>query len=47
MRITGISLVKIANGKIVAGWDNWDQMTMMREIGAIKGVEVPLAASGE
>ncbi len=46
VRITGISLVKIANGKIVAGWDNWDQLTMMREIGAIKGVEIPLAASG-
>jgi steroid delta-isomerase-like uncharacterized protein len=46
VRITGISLVKIANGKIVAGWDNWDQMTMMREIGALKGAEIPLAASG-
>ncbi len=46
VRITGISLVKIANGKIVAGWDNWDEMTMMRAIGAIKGAEIPLAASG-
>ena len=46
VRITGISLVKIANGKIVAGWDNWDQLTMMREIGALKGAEIPLAASG-
>ena len=43
IRITGISMVKIANGKIVAGWDNWDQMTMLKEIGAIKGAEVPLA----
>jgi steroid delta-isomerase-like uncharacterized protein len=47
VRITGISLVKIAGGKIVAGWDNWDQMTMMREIGAIGGTEIPLAASGK
>lgn len=45
VRITGISLVKIANGKIVAGWDNWDQLTMMREIGAIQGAEIPLAAA--
>ena len=43
IRITGISMVQIANGKIVAGWDNWDQMTMLKEIGAIKGAEVPLA----
>ena len=47
IRITGISLVQIADGKIVAGWDNWDQMTMMREIGAIRAAEVPLAAGGE
>jgi len=40
VRITGISLVQIAGGKIVAGWDNWDQMTMMREIGAIKEVHL-------
>jgi steroid delta-isomerase-like uncharacterized protein len=46
VRITGISLVQIANGKIIAGWDNWDQMTLMREIGAIKGAEILLAASG-
>lgn len=45
VRITGISLVQIVNGKIVAGWDNWDEMAMMREIGAIQGVEIPLVAS--
>ena len=44
VRITGISLAQIANGKIVAGWDNWDQMTMMQEIGAAKMMEVPLTA---
>jgi steroid delta-isomerase-like uncharacterized protein len=46
VRITGISLVRIADGKIAAGWDNWDQMTMMREIGAIGGAAIPMAASG-
>jgi steroid delta-isomerase-like uncharacterized protein len=45
IRITGISMVQVANGKIVAGWDNWDQMTMLKEIGAIKGAEIPLAAA--
>ncbi len=45
IRITGISMVQIANGKIVAGWDNWDQMTMLKEIGAMKGAEISLAAA--
>jgi steroid delta-isomerase-like uncharacterized protein len=45
IRITGISMVQIAHGKIVAGWDNWDQMTMLKEVGAIKGAEISLAAT--
>src|SRR5580704_11131010 len=28
--ITGISMVRIANGQIVEGWDNWDQLTMLQ-----------------
>lgn len=44
VRITGISLVRIVNGKIVAGWDNWDQMTMMQAIGAATIAEIPLTA---
>lgn len=35
VRITSISIMQIANGQIVQGWDNWDQLTMLREIGAI------------
>ncbi len=41
VRITGISIARIANGKIVEGWDNWDQLKMMREIGAIKTLGSP------
>lgn len=26
VRLTGISIIRIVNGKIVAGWDNWDQL---------------------
>jgi steroid delta-isomerase-like uncharacterized protein len=44
VRISGISLVQIENGKIVAGWDNWDQFTMLREIGAIGEPGVALTA---
>lgn len=34
VRLTGISIVRIVEGKIVAGWDNWDQLGMLQQIGA-------------
>ena len=46
IRITGISMVRIVNGRIVEGWDNWDQMTMMQEIGALGESKVALGAAG-
>lgn len=46
IRITGISMVRIVNGKIVEGWDNWDQMTMMQEIGALGESKIALSAAG-
>jgi steroid delta-isomerase-like uncharacterized protein len=33
--VTGITIVQIENGKIVAGWDNWDQLAMFRQLGVI------------
>ena len=27
-------ILAIGNGKIVAGWDNWDQLGMLQQIGA-------------
>ena len=32
-RVTGISVVKLKNGKSVASWGEWDAMGMMRQIG--------------
>lgn len=32
VRITGITIVRIENGKIVEGWDNWDQLAMMQQV---------------
>jgi predicted ester cyclase len=32
--LSGISIVRINNGKIVEGWDNWDQLGMLQQIGA-------------
>jgi len=33
--ITGTSMQRIANGKIVEGWDNWDQLGLLVQIGAV------------
>ena len=33
--ITGTSTQRIFNGKIVEGWDNWDQLGLLVQIGAV------------
>jgi len=44
--ITGMTIVRIANGQIVEGWDNWDQLAMLEQIGAYKRPEtITLAKS--
>jgi steroid delta-isomerase-like uncharacterized protein len=32
VRITGITIARIVNGKIVEGWDNWDQLALAQQI---------------
>lgn len=32
VRITGITIAQIENGKIVRGWDNWDQLSLMQQL---------------
>jgi steroid delta-isomerase-like uncharacterized protein len=32
VRISGITIVRIENGKIVQGWDNWDQLALMQQL---------------
>ena len=34
VRMTGITIARIADKKIIAGWDNWDQLGMLKQIGA-------------
>lgn len=31
--VTGMSIVRIADGKIAEAWNNWDQMGLMQQIG--------------
>ena len=34
VEITGISIARFANDKIIEGWDNWDQLSMMQQLSA-------------
>ncbi len=31
--ITGTTILQIENGKIVRGWDHWDQLALLRQLG--------------
>jgi len=42
IHISGITLVRLAHGKIMAGWDNWDQLGMLEQIGAYNPKSVAL-----
>ncbi len=33
--VTGIDIVRMENGKYAEHWDNWDQLGMLRQLGAI------------
>lgn len=33
VRITGMTITRIRDKKIVEGWDNWDQLAMLKQIG--------------
>jgi steroid delta-isomerase-like uncharacterized protein len=43
--ITGITVDRIENGKIVEGWTNWDTLALMQNIGAIPEQEPAAARS--
>src|SRR4051812_41484376 len=36
IEFSGISIAKLENGKIVEGWNSWDQLGMLYQIGAIE-----------
>jgi len=35
--VTAITIIQFANGKLVHGWNNWDQLGMMQQLGVIPG----------
>lgn len=36
IRVSGITIARIVNGKIVEGWDNWDRLGMLEQVGLYK-----------
>lgn len=32
VKITGITIAQIKDGKIIRGWDNWDQLALMQQL---------------
>ena len=41
VRIAGLVVLRLANGKIVEGWNSWDQLGLLRQIGALPAPEGP------
>ena len=41
VRIAGIVLVRISGGQIVEGWNSWDQLGLLRQVGAISAPKGP------
>ncbi len=35
VRLRGITMVRFAEAKVVESWDNWDQLGMLQQIGAV------------
>ena len=37
MKLSGMSALRVQGGKLVEGWNNWDQMGMARQLGVLEG----------
>ena len=35
MRVSGITIARIRNGELVEGWNNFDALTMLQQLGAM------------
>ena len=42
--ITGMTFARIVDGKIVEGWDNWDKLGMLEQIGAYQAPDAVILA---
>ena len=44
VRSRGITIATIVDGKIVEGWDNWDRLGMLEQIGAYRAPDAVILA---
>jgi hypothetical protein len=42
--VAGISIARLAKGKIAEGWDNWDQLGMLEQLGVYTAPEAAILA---
>jgi predicted ester cyclase len=45
VHITGISILRVAGGKLVEGWQNWDMLGMMEQIQGLRKAATYISAS--
>lgn len=43
--ISGISIARFANGKMVEGWSNWDALGLMQQLGVVPELGKTMAAA--
>lgn len=41
---TGISIIRMGNGKLAEGWHNWDMLGLMQQIADAPATQTPIAA---
>ena len=39
--ITGVVIARVAGGQIVEAWNNWDQLGLLKQLGAIPSAKAP------
>ena len=39
VRVAGIVLIRISKGQFIEGWNSWDQLGLLRQIGALPVIE--------
>lgn len=45
VQLTGMTIARIADKQIIEGWDNWDQLAMLKQIGVYERPQVTLLKS--
>jgi steroid delta-isomerase-like uncharacterized protein len=45
VRISGMTIARIGDKQIIEGWDNWDQLGMLKQIGAYQSPQTTLLKS--